>query len=181
MSKRTIQVVSPERLQELMQHHMPRGCFLMEKGGKWVAVDNSTFDAWREEFPQKDQAIHWLQGEIEVGEVAKTWTYIDAPELLMEVSAQQRIALTADEAELILGYFEGHEYSLMAGDAGATMRHDDQYGNNHRGDMPYSIRDAIEFCQEQNADLMARDDISQEEYQSLLRDQQIIDLLMERI
>lgn len=139
----------------------------MREGNKWVAVDNSTCDAWTEEFSQREQAVRWLQGEIEVGEAAKTWTYIDAPEMLMEVSAQQGVALTADEARLILGYFKGHEYSLMAGEAGTTMRHDDQYGNNHRGDAPYSIRDAIEFCQEQNEDLMA-DDISQEGYQSLL-------------
>lgn len=162
---------------------MPRGCYLTEKGGKWVAVDNSTFDAWREEFSQKDQAIRWLQGEIEVGEAAKTWTYIDSPEMLMEVSAQQGVELTADEAGLVLGYFEGHEYSLMVGADGATMRHDDQYGNNHRGDMPYAIKDAIGFCQEQNEDLLMMDDAeeSEERYQSLLRDKQILDLLAEKI
>ena len=185
MNKRTIQTVSSEELQKMMSCQMPRGCFLARDNDKWVAVDNSTYDFWQEEFAQKEQAVRWLQGEFEVGETAETWDHIDTVEKLAAVSAQQGVARTANEAGLVLGYLEGHEYSLMVGAAGATVRHDEQYGNNHRGDMPYSIKDAIEFCQEQNADLMMRDDMTQdesdEEYQALLKDKEIIALLMERV
>ena len=183
MSKRTIQMVNPKAFMNMLD--MPRGCFLAKDGDKWVALDNSTYNFWVEEYTPKDQAIRWLQGDIEVGEVAKAGDYIDSPEMLVEVSALQGLKLNGDEAGMVLGYFEGHEYSLMAGDGGATMRHDDQYDNNHRGDIPYSIRDAIEFCWEQNEDLVMGggipvDESGKEYLASLLRDKQIIEQLMER-
>lgn len=33
---------------------------------KWVAVDNSTGDAWTEEFATEQDAIAWLNGEFEI-------------------------------------------------------------------------------------------------------------------
>ena len=61
-----IQKVRPERLREMMCSSLPRGLFLTKEGRKWVAVDNSTFDAWTEEFTHKHKAIRWLRGEFEV-------------------------------------------------------------------------------------------------------------------
>lgn len=44
-----------------------RGWFLAPSSeGKWVAVDNSTGDAWTEKFDDKETAISWLKGEFEV-------------------------------------------------------------------------------------------------------------------
>ena len=44
----------------------PWGLFLTKEGRKWVAVDNTTGDAWTEEFPRKRQAIRWLRGKFEI-------------------------------------------------------------------------------------------------------------------
>lgn len=62
----TIKRVSPEVLGEIIENRTPCGRFLTKEGRKWVAVDNSTFDAWTEEFARKRQAIRWLRGEFEV-------------------------------------------------------------------------------------------------------------------
>ncbi len=63
-----IKQVSPERLQEIILRYAPCGRFLARDGRKWVAVDNSTGDAWAEKFRWKRQAIRWLLGEFERGE-----------------------------------------------------------------------------------------------------------------
>lgn len=62
----SVRRVSPERLGEIIEHRTPYGCFLTKEGRKWVAVDNSTGDAWTEEFSRKRQAIRWLRGKFEV-------------------------------------------------------------------------------------------------------------------
>ena len=46
----------------------PLGLFLTKEGRKWVAVDNTTGDAWTEEFSRKRRAVRWLRGKFEVGE-----------------------------------------------------------------------------------------------------------------
>lgn len=67
---RPIQMVSPNQLLEVIESRVPCGCFLTRDGGKWVAVDNTTYDAWTEEFSRKRQAIRWLWGKFEVGEIS---------------------------------------------------------------------------------------------------------------
>lgn len=182
MSKMKIQRVSPGQLREMLSGHTPRGLFLARDGYRWVAVDNSTCDEWTEEFSRKRQAVRWLHGEFEVGDRAKPWTWISDAQELVAVALQQGIVLDTEEADVILGYLEGHEYSLMTDGQGATVRHDDQYGNNHRGDEPYTVQDAIEFCQEMNEDLLNDSRSQDEEYLSQLRkDGQILDTLLERV
>ncbi len=66
MNKVSIRRVDVEQLQGIIEKRVPRGCFLTKLGRKWVAVDNTTYDAWTEEFNQKRQAIRWLRGEFEV-------------------------------------------------------------------------------------------------------------------
>ena len=61
-----IKRVSPKFLCEIIEDRTPCGLFLAKKGRKWVEVDNSTFDAWTEEFSRKRKAICWLRGEFEV-------------------------------------------------------------------------------------------------------------------
>ena len=83
---------------------------------------------------------------------------------------------------MILGYMEGHEYSLMTDGTGATARHDDQYGNNHRGDIPFTVQDAIEFSLEMNEDLQSDFGSQDAEYLAKLqKDEQVLGALMERI
>ena len=59
--------VSPEKVMSVIDLRTPSGLFLTKEGRKWVAVDNTTGDAWTEEFSRKHQAIRWLRGKFEVG------------------------------------------------------------------------------------------------------------------
>ncbi|MDE7243672.1 MAG: hypothetical protein K2O18_06825 [Oscillospiraceae bacterium] len=61
-----IKRVSPKFLEKVIEGRVPYGHFLTKEGRKWVAVDNSTGDAWTEEFTRKRQAIRWLREKFEV-------------------------------------------------------------------------------------------------------------------
>ena len=58
--------VSPEKVLNVIDFRTPWGLFLTKEGRKWVAVDNTTVDAWTEEFSPKRQAVRWLRGKFEV-------------------------------------------------------------------------------------------------------------------
>lgn len=60
-----IRQVPMAQLTEIIKAHSPQGCFLAKTGRNWLAVDNSTFNAWTEEFTCKFQAICWLRGDHE--------------------------------------------------------------------------------------------------------------------
>ena len=66
MSKIRIHRVGREFLRRVIDHRAPYGCFLAKEGHRWVAVDNTTGDAWTEEFSRKCQAVRWLRREFEV-------------------------------------------------------------------------------------------------------------------
>ena len=61
-----IQRVSQKFLEQVIEHRTPCGLFLTREGRMWVAVDNSSFDAWTENFDNKRQAVRWLRGKFEV-------------------------------------------------------------------------------------------------------------------
>lgn len=42
---------------------IPLGLFYLEFGEVYVAVDNSTGDAWTEEFGSKEMALSWLSSK----------------------------------------------------------------------------------------------------------------------
>ena len=65
--KLKIQRVSSGILGQVIEQRTPCGLFLTKEGRKWVAVDNTTGDAWTEEFSRKRQAVRWLRGKFEVG------------------------------------------------------------------------------------------------------------------
>ena len=58
--------VSPEKVLIVIDFRTQWGLFLTKEGRKWVAVDNTTGDAWTEEFSPKRQAVRWLRGKFEV-------------------------------------------------------------------------------------------------------------------
>ena len=58
--------VSPEKVLNVIDLRTPLGLFLTKEGRKWVAVDNTTGDAWTEEFARKRQAVRWLRGKFEI-------------------------------------------------------------------------------------------------------------------
>lgn len=66
VSRVKVQRVSPDFLLRVIERRTPYGCFLAREDRCWVAVDNSTGDAWTEDFSWKRQAIRWLQGKFEV-------------------------------------------------------------------------------------------------------------------
>lgn len=41
----------------------PLGLFYLEEREKFVGIDNSTGDAWTEEFPDKESCLRWLSRE----------------------------------------------------------------------------------------------------------------------
>jgi len=49
----------------------PCGRFLAKAGHTWIAVDNSTHNAWTEEFDGKRQAVRWLKGKFEISDLNK--------------------------------------------------------------------------------------------------------------
>ena len=64
--KLKIHRVSSKFLGRVIEHRTPCGLFLTKESHKWVAVDNTTRDAWTEEFSRKRQAVRWLRGKFEV-------------------------------------------------------------------------------------------------------------------
>ena len=64
--KLKIQRVNSKFLGQVIEHRNPCGLFLTKEGRKWVAVGNTTGDAWTEEFSWKRQAVRWLRGKFEV-------------------------------------------------------------------------------------------------------------------
>lgn len=181
MSKPRIQRVCLKKLMDVIDHRTPLGLFLTKEGRTWVAVDNSAGDAWTEDFDRKRQAIRWLRGEFEVGDQAERWDMINDAESLIRVAIQQGVGLNTREADMILGYFEGHDYCLMVGAGGRTMRHDEQDGDDHRGDEPYTVQDAVGFCQEMNDDLLHEDCLDERFLSQLRKDERVLDALIARL
>ena len=42
-------------------HRIPSGKFLCHEGDRYVGIDNSTGDAWTEEFKTLDACLEWLR------------------------------------------------------------------------------------------------------------------------
>lgn len=47
-------------LSNIITNRFPKGLFLCREGSRWVAVDNTTSDAWTEDFSTSLKAIQWL-------------------------------------------------------------------------------------------------------------------------
>ena len=45
------------------RRYTPTGVFLSHENGAWVACDNSTGDAWTEEFDALEDAVDWLNSD----------------------------------------------------------------------------------------------------------------------
>lgn len=66
MSRIRIHRIRLKQVLNVIDYRTPLGLFLMKEGHTWVAVDNSTGDAWTEDFARKRQAIRWLRGKFEI-------------------------------------------------------------------------------------------------------------------
>lgn len=58
-----IQKVSTEFAKTVIDTREPRGLFWHTDGEKFIGIDNSTGDAWTEEFDTKEECFAWLRGE----------------------------------------------------------------------------------------------------------------------
>ena len=90
-------------------------------------------------------------------------TEIKKAEDLVAVSIRQGLQMNLVEADIVLGYIEGHGFALMMDEQFQMALHDteeeEQYG--YSTDQPYTIREVVEFCQEMNEELL-RDASSEE-------------------
>ena len=111
-------------------------------------------------------------------------TLITKSEELMAVSARQGVELAAIEAKVLLGYLEGHDYSLMMDDKSHLALHDNQGSENADNDQPYTIRDCIDFCQEMNSELLleeaGKEGGDPDYFSELQKDELILGMMMER-
>ena len=111
-------------------------------------------------------------------------TLITKSEELMAVSVRQGVELAAIEAKVLLGYLEGHDYSLMMDDKFHLALHDNQDGENADNDQPYTIRDCIDFCQEMNSELLleeaGKEGGDPDYFSELQKDELILGMMMER-
>ena len=113
-------------------------------------------------------------------------TKIKKAEDLVAVSVRQGLQMNLVEADIILGYMEGHGFALMSDGQFQMKLHDteeeEKYG--YSTDQPYTIREVVEFCQEMNEELLM--DASSEEpcnksrVLDLRKDDFILSGLMER-
>lgn len=106
------------------------------------------------------------------------------PEELVSVSSRQGLKMTFIEADIVLGYMEGHDYCLMMDDQFHIRLHDMQDGEKHDEDMDYDVRQAIEFAREMNEELLLEESSKTDRNESyvldLMKDEHIIDGLMQR-
>lgn len=52
--------VNQEEANQIIEHRSRRGLFVQEADGKFVGIDNTTGDAWVEEFPDLTECLKWL-------------------------------------------------------------------------------------------------------------------------
>ena len=103
------------------------------------------------------------------------------PNAMIWLFADHRMTITTDEASLLLGYLEGHDYSIYVRPDGQIMRHDLD-GCDGTPDQPYSIREILEFVMDMNEEFIKICERGEGSYSrdQLEHDYEIIDGLIER-
>ena len=114
------------------------------------------------------------------------WRYVTEPKSLVSIAVQHGVPMSVNEAAVILNYMEGHDYTLMTDGNGRMVRHDNQFGNGHWEDQPYSLLDAARFCLDMNEDLLREPPYlitgTYEEYvRSLHEDEHALSTLLEKL
>lgn len=117
--------------------------------------------------------------------IANCWSRISRVEELTVAAQKQGVELNTEEADMILGYLEGHDYCLMGNGEGVTARHDEQYGDDHSEDELYTILNTIAFCQSMNEELLndssSQCDPDMKYLSQLQKDEGTLKLLMARL
>ncbi len=106
-------------------------------------------------------------------------------EQLISIALRQGVPLSEAEADLILGYLEGHDYVLMSNEQSQTVRHDCQRDNDHREDEPYTVQNTIRFALDMSEELLRcteQAEVPDEAYLSdLQNDGRVLSGLLDRI
>ena len=58
-----VRKVCQEYAEEVIEKREPLGQFYTFAGGIWTGIDNSTGDAWTEDFRDFDEMMKWMRGE----------------------------------------------------------------------------------------------------------------------
>ena len=61
-----IEFVGDEELINVIMQRYPLGLYITENEKSWTACDNSTGDAWTEDFKTLTEAVQWLRVEKEL-------------------------------------------------------------------------------------------------------------------
>lgn len=61
-NEKIIQEITIEQALEIIETREPLGLFLAKDSRKYVAIDNTTWDAWTEEFTDKKLCMGYLLG-----------------------------------------------------------------------------------------------------------------------
>lgn len=183
-----IKKLKPFHAGVVIETRQPIGLFYVHENGVYIGIDNSAGHAWVEEFSSLRQCKEWLRNPSMPSpsmEEESEMDRITKPEELAAYARRQGMAMSIDEAYVLLGYMEGHDYCLMIDNEGMMFRHDDQDGDSHSGDQVYSIFDAVMSCLEMNEELLQENEINEEPdtacLSRLLRDEQMLDALIGRI
>lgn len=52
--------ISGAKAIEVIEQREELGLYIVQEGEKWVGIDNSTGDAWTEDFDTREECIDWL-------------------------------------------------------------------------------------------------------------------------
>lgn len=101
-------------------------------------------------------------------------TVIRTPEQLMKAARKEGFQMNENEAKVILGYVESHDYELGLDDAGNVIRNDLGYEQGKDTWEGYSVREAILFACDMCTDLLENSDGPKEYIDSLRADDEAL-------
>lgn len=67
-----ISEITQEDYEKIIEIRRPEGCFWMQCDGYYIGLDNSTGNAWTEEFERFSDCLAWLSGEKNDYEIVKS-------------------------------------------------------------------------------------------------------------
>lgn len=56
-----VKMISADEMHSIIENRKSRGQFIAYENDKYIACDNTTGDAWIEEFETLEEAINWLE------------------------------------------------------------------------------------------------------------------------
>lgn len=106
-------------------------------------------------------------------------TDIKNPQQFIEAARKEGFQVNEEEAGIVLGYMEGHDYELALDGTGGVVRNDLSYEVGEEHWEEYSIREAILFAGEMCADLLENGNGSNESMASIRKDNETLAPLYE--